>query len=217
MNAFAALLAAVDFQTIKFIVVMIVFLLAGLAQLVAKLQKIQPPAGRPRPPRPVAPDVADEIEEFMRRAANRRNVQGTQPVAAPTPPPTPAAVQPGRAEVSAEQPVGGQVEEHVKKYLDAQDFSRRSQELGEEVAQVDRDVGQHLHEVFDHQVSRLEVVPGEAAAPPVAVEPSDLSEASPEIPATFATGLLGLINSPDSLRQAIILNEIIHRPEERWG
>jgi hypothetical protein len=215
MNAFVPLLAAVDFALIKFIVVMIVFLLAGLAQLVAKLQKIQPPAGPARPTRPVAPDVADEIEQFMRRAANRRNVPGTQPVAAPTP--TPAAAPPVGALVSAEQPVGGQVEEHVKKYLDAQDFSRRSQELGEEVAQVDRDVGQHLHEVFDHQVSRLEVVPGEVAAPPVVAEPSDLAEALPAIPATFATGLLDLVSSPDSLRQAIILNEIIHRPEERWA
>ncbi len=164
--------------------------------------------------RAVAPDVAEEIEEFMRRAANRRNVQGTQP--APAPPPTPAAAEPARAQVGVEQPVGGQVEEHVKKYLDAQEFSRRSQELGEEVAEVDREVGQHLHEVFDHQVSRLEVVPGEAAAPPEAAEPSDLAEASPNMPATFATGLLDLVSSPDSLRQAIILNEILHRPEERW-
>jgi hypothetical protein len=26
-----------------------------------------------------------------------------------------------------------------------------------------------------------------------------------------------LVSSPDSLRQAIILSEILHRPEERWG
>ncbi len=172
MNSFVPLLAALDVVLIKAIVVMIVFILAGIAQLLAKLQKIQPPAGRPRPPRPVPPDVAEEIEEFMRRAANRRNVQGTQPASAP--PPTPSAAEPLRAEVVAEQPVGGQVEEHVKKYLDAQDFSRRSEELGEEVAQADREIGQHLHEVFDHRVSRLEQVPGEAAAPPLAAETSEL-------------------------------------------
>jgi len=212
MNPFIPLLAAINVDLLKFAMLMVFFLLAGLAQLVAKLKKVQPP---PAKPRPIQADVADEIEEFMRRAAaRRRGAPGTPtaPAAAP-----PQAAQPVQAEVVAEKPVGGQVEQHVKKYLDAEDFSRRSQELGEEVTQVDREVDQHLHQVFDHDVSRLAVVPGEAAAPPTAVEPAELGVSAPEIPATFATGLLDLVGSPDALRQAIILNEILHRPEERWG
>ena len=66
-------------------------------------------------------------------------------------------------------------------------------------------------------MSKLEAVPGEAAAPPVAVGPAEFADAGSEVPASFATGLLDLVSSPDSLRQAIILNEILHRPEERWG
>jgi hypothetical protein len=215
MNAFVPLLAALDVVLIKAVVVMIIFFLAGIAKLLANLQKIQPPAGRPRPSRPVPPDVAEEIEEFMRRAASRRNAQGTRP--ASPPPATPPAAEPVPAEVVAGQPVGGQVEEHVKKYLDAQDFSRRSQELGEEVVQADREIDQRLHEVFDHRVSRLELVPGEAAAPAFAAETAEPTEAPAAGSTPLATGLLDLIGNPESLRQAIILNEILYRPEERWA
>jgi len=88
--------------------------------------------------------------------------------------------------------------------------------LGKRVAQADQQIDQRLQQVFDHRVSKLEVVPGEAAAPPMAYEPPDLVGASADIPATFATGLLELVSSPESLSQAIILNEILHRPEERW-
>ena len=72
--------------------------------------------------------------------------------------------------------------------------------------------------MFDHSVSQLAAVPGEAAAPPMAAEPPELTEPSAlEIPATFATGLSAILASPDSVRQAIVLSEIFHRPEERWS
>ena len=72
----------------------------------------------------------------------------------------------------ARRPVGGEVSAHVKKYLDSEKFESRAGELGQDVVQtVDREIDQHLHQVFDHSVSRLAAVPGEAAAAP-AVEPS---------------------------------------------
>ena len=99
-----------------------------------------------------------------------------------------------------------------------QEFTRRSEDLGEEVAQADREIDQHLHQVFDHRVSQLELVPGEAAAPPAATfETSETTEAAPVASLPVAVGLLDLIGSPESLRQAIILNEILQRPEHRWG
>ena len=118
----------------------------------------------------------------------------------------------------AGKPVGGQVTEHVQKYLDAEEFTRRAGELGGEVTQAVEEVDQHLRQVFDHSVSQLAAVPGEAAAPPAAAEPPELTELSLlEIPATFATGLSTLLADPDSVRQAIVLGEIFRRPEERWG
>ena len=85
------------------------------------------------------------------------------------------------------------------------------------MAQADREIDQRLHQVFDHNVSNLELMPGEAATAPVVVAPLELTEQSLlDIPATFATGLSDLLADPDSVRQAIVLNEILHRPEERW-
>ena len=215
MNPFVPLLAAVDNDLIRVVVVVIIFIIAGVSQLVAKLRQIPPPEKRPLPPRPAPPDVIGEIEQFLQRAAERqRSPKGVRRVAAEQASP---AAKPVQAELVAEQPIGDQVGEHVTKYLDEQDFSRREVELGKEVAQADRQIDQRLHQTFDHRVSQLAAVPGEAAAPPVAYEPPDLVGASADIPDTFATGLLELVGNPDSLRQAIILSEILHRPEERWG
>jgi hypothetical protein len=212
------LLAAFDPGLIKLVVLVIIFIFAGIAKLLAKIQRIPPPGQRPLSPRPAPPDVADEIEEFMRRAAQRQPAKGTRPLGSP---PSPPRAEPVRAEVIAEvaapKPVGGQVSEHVQKYLDEQEFSRREVELGKQVAQADQQIDQHLQQVFDHRVSKLAATPGEAAAPPVAYEPPDLVGAATDVPASFATGLLDLIGNPDSLRQAIVLNEILRRPEDRWG
>ena len=82
-------------------VIVLIFIIAGIAQLVAKIRQIPPPGQRPLPPRPAPPDVADEIEEFMRRAAQRATRPrrtGQLVVQQPSPP----AAEPVRAEVVAE-------------------------------------------------------------------------------------------------------------------
>jgi hypothetical protein len=219
MNLFPPLLAAGDIETlVKIGALFLFFLLPALGRMLAKGRQAQPPAGAPpRPQRPVPPQVADEIGEFLRRANEHRAAEQPPPQPA-RPKPLPPVQQPVRAEVVAEVPVGTQVNEQVKKYLDTQSFSRREEALGKEVAQADQQIDQHLHQVFDHSLSRLETVVGETAAPPAAVESPEVADTTaPEIPATFATGLLALVTSPDSLRQAVILSEILHRPEERWG
>lgn len=218
MNHLAPLFA-IDPALIKLIVIIFIFVVPAIGKLLEKLRQIPPPAGRPIPPRPADVDVADEIEDFMRRAAERHARKGTRPVVVETaapPAPKPAAAAPVKAEVVVEQPVGGQVTEHVSKYLDSQQFANRESQLGQEVAQADKQINEHLQQVFDHRVSKLEAVPGEAAKAPAAYEPPDLVGAAADIPDSFATRLLDLMVNPDSLRQAIILNEILHRPEERW-
>lgn len=169
-----------------------------------------------RPEQPAATNVADEIDEFMRRAAQARSKEVAKPVRRPQM--RPAVEKPVQAEVVADVPVGGQINKQVEKFLDTQEFSQRSTQLGGEVAQADKSIDQHLHQVFDHKVSKLESVPGEAATAPVVAVPIELTEQSLiDIPATFATGLTDLLADPDSVRQAIVFNEILNRPVERWG
>ena len=223
MSPFDPLLAAGDAELVKLVIIIVFGILVGIGKFYAMVKKGQPPAAmgqRPNPPPPVNVNASNEIEEFMRRAATTpRTAANAGPVRRP---PQPQLRQPAenpvQARVITEEPVGAKIGKQVEQDLDTQEFTKRSTQLGSEVAQADKEIDDHLHQVFDHHVSKLEFVPGEAATPPVVVGPVELTEQSLlDIPATFATGLTDLLADPDSVRQAIVLNEILHRPEERWS
>jgi hypothetical protein len=211
MSPFVPPLAAIPMEElIKLAVIFLIFIVPAIARLLAKGRQLQgPAAGKPRPDRPVPTDVSKQIEEFLRRRTTPQEPPKPPPPARRPPPP------PVQAEVVGERPVGGQVGQHVAQYLDEEQFQRRESQLGKEVAQADRQIDQHLQQVFSHPVSKLEAVPGETAGPPTAAGPSGAEETS-EASADVAAGLFNLLSTPDSLRQAILLNEILQRPEERW-
>jgi hypothetical protein len=221
MNLFIPLFADVG-DVIRILVILLIFVVPVIGQLIAKIRQIPPPDKRPLPPRPAPANMADQIEEFMRRAIQHPPEEQARPAAqasrAEVVMASPA-IEPIRAEAvdqSLGGPMGGQLSDHVKTYLDEQKFERREVDLGKEISQVDQAIGQHLRQVFDHRVSEMEPAKG-AAAVAVAYEPPDLVGAMANIPQTFATGLLDRVVDPDSLREAIILSEILQRPEERWG
>jgi hypothetical protein len=148
----------------------------------------------------------------MRRAAQRRANQA--PI--PAPPLRSAAEKPLAAEVIPETPVGAGVSQHVQEYIDTGGFTQRSGQLGKEVTSEVSQMDEHMHEVFDHEVSRLAGRPGEAAAP-LAVQDSPLPEDQQAgLPPLTAGGLAAMLGDPNSIRQIIVLNEILRRPEERW-
>jgi len=215
MISAALLWAAGVFEWVPFLVAILIMLASALAQWLGKMRQApQRPAGAAPPParRPQGNAVDDEIGEFLQRAAQRRAKQG----APSSPPARRPAEQPVLAEAAPETPVGGQVSEHVQEFLDAGEFSRRTSQLGGEVAQTDAQLGEHLHEVFDHEVSRLATKPGETAAAP-AVEGSPLPEDQPAaLVATSSADLIALLSNPEGIRLAIVINEILRRPEERW-
>ena len=155
----------------------------------------------------------------MRRAAAKPRPRRTPgPIRRPPQPQLrPQVEKPVQAQVVSDEPVGAKIGKEVERDLDTQEFSNRTDQLGSEVTQAVGEIDQHLHQVFDHHVSNLELLPGEAAAAPAAVGALELTEQSLlDIPATFATGLTDLLVNPESIRQAVVLNEILHRPEERW-
>ena len=188
-----------------------------------------PPAGRPQQAAPNP--VADEIEEFLRRAAGRRQrgeveeveVLAPEPMKArgrpaevavvrpkvavvrPQPQPArPMLAQPiaGLADTSAD--LGQGVVSHVSEHIGASSFAASTSRLGEDVALADDKLESRLHQKFDHSVSHLaqrEAGPGETSR----------KGASP-----LAESLAKMFQSPESMRQVIILNEIFRRPEDRW-
>ncbi|MGO9110473.1 MAG: hypothetical protein ACLP9L_14725 [Thermoguttaceae bacterium] len=188
--------------------VMIVFIIIPLIGVVAsKLREIGQP-GNPVPPgRSDSGRIQEQIDEFLRRAAQRR---GGQPV----------AEQPLPVELVADDdtPVGGRVGQQVQKYLDTSDFRRRSEELGGEVAQSDQQFTKQVGQAFSGEVSRLAARPGEAAQPVEVVEveaagPEYLSRPTLDALPLAGSGLAELLGSPENIAQAVIMSEILRRPE----
>lgn len=202
------------------IIAVLSVLFSGLSKLLEKLRQAQRPPNNPpqrpggmAPPRQVPGEgqaMEDEIGEFLRRTAKRRGPQAAQ--AAPPPALEPELIEPERS-----GPVGGQVAEHVRDFLSSGEFSHRTAPLGGEVAQADEQLGEHLHQVFDHDVSSLEAKPGEVSAQPAAVVGPGADLAAVDLPVTAAAGLVALLSDMENVRQAIVINEILRRPEERWA
>lgn len=199
-----------------------------------------PPAqGRPQPQgRPAAPgrpqahpqgrpanELEEEVSDFLRRAAERR---GGQPPMSPKPAPKPVMqrprpappASPTRPPLSAPtpaaeppklRPVGAGLSEQVQEDLDTAEFRRRAAQLGVDVDQADERMLTHLHEAFDHQLGQLDLGATDSA-PPEKPSYADRLTSGPAAP----IGLAGLLGSGADLRRAVIVSEILRRPEERW-
>jgi hypothetical protein len=243
MNPLGPLLAAGD-DLIGALIVLLVIAVPAIFNLMARWKEAQKEAARrmrggarpgaaPRGPIQVGgvpaggrPDaVKDEIAEFLRRAAQGR--AGAREAAAPQPPrrppqpprpafgpPAPRAPVPVELEVVEEPALGKGVVTHVQEYLDSKEIVEHVQKLGAEVDQTDERLEEHLHETFDHKLSRLGRLPDEPREPESEQPPE---AAGPEMPSTAAAGFAALLADATSVRQAIILNEILRRPEDRWG
>lgn len=165
--------------------------------------------------------MARDIEEFLRKAAERRAQQkqgGGAPPPAATPPqrpkvakpaerpktianPTPARQQPVMAEaVEVEPNWNVPVAQHVQQHLDTSRIAQQTQRLGEEVGLADEKMEEHLQQVFQHRVGQL--ASSSATDPPPAKSlPSSTSE------------LFQILRQRKTLRQAILLTEILKRPD----
>jgi len=219
----APLFAARGGELIGLVMFILIFLVPLLGQILSKM-KAPPPKGAARPARPARPaasaSVQTEIEEFLRRANQKKAAPVNRPARPqpirPMPGGKPVRAEVVRAEVVRERPVGGEVEKHVKKYLDQEEFARRSKKLGEDVAEADDKIEKRLKSVFDHSLSKIAATPGETAAPPAA----KLADAAPQVAAVIPAAAVGdiaaLFGNPASIRQAVILSEILNRPLERW-
>lgn len=210
-------------------IVAIIMVIAVIAEVIAKWREAQAAAKKAKPgqPAPAAGQdpLADEIGEFLRRASKRRGEASQRPArAAGTPRPARAQGRPAQAPRSgqAEQPaqpilVGepdGGVAQHVQEHL-KRTFKHLNPELGKEVAEADDKLDSRLHRVFDHQVGRLSGLAGESAKPTTTEEPGTPPPRVPAVP--LAQAVAGMFTNPATVSQAILLHEILRRPEERWG
>jgi hypothetical protein len=102
---------------------------------------------------------------------------------------------------------GDAVSRHVAEHLrGTEQIAEHTRHLGEEVDQADEKLESHLHQVFDHQVGRLKTTATDYAA---------LAASDAKRTGFTAGSIAGMLLSPDNLRNAIILGEILKRPDER--
>lgn len=102
---------------------------------------------------------------------------------------------------------GESVADHVAEHLKRGAFDERASHLGEELSQTDERLEARLHEKFDHRMGTL-------SARRQAREAADADKN--EYVNSAADNLFDLISTPQGVQQAILLNEILTRPADRW-
>ena len=156
--------------------------------------------------------MADDLEAFLKRAAARRAQQRKS--SARPPQPRPATAPPVRTSpppVRAES-IPPRMRTPPPADVDRQ-FARRSHQMEVETEQLGRDVEQedirleaHMHDTFDHRVGELDEDAGFAG---------DLGSTTPKRD-DVSLDLIALLRNPASIRNAVLLSEILQRPEHRW-
>ena len=209
---------------------LVVFIVWVLNQAIGRVAQPQNPQRRPMAPQQPRPQqkVDDEIEAFLRRAAQQRGQAQRPPAPAMAQPAAPrtlvqrsdAAAAARRAAAEAVVPVemvdeeegpagmrGVSVSEHVQRHLDTRDFQQRANTITK-VDLADEELEERLHQAFDHQVGTL-------ASRAEAKQAAAAASAAATATKVTASGVYAMLKDPNSLRNAIILQEILRRPEER--
>ncbi len=169
--------------------------------------------------------VFNEIEQFLARARQQtQQAAGQRPLVA-----KPLAAEPVVAELAGpRRGLGGampsspgslssrkQVASHVKTYLDTSDIDAQVELLGDSVEIADDVMEAHLKEVFDHRIGTLQQSAADTQASRHAASNARKRATGESVmapPVDFAA----LLANAGDLRKAIVLNEILQRPVERW-
>ena len=183
--------------------------------------------GGARPQPPAAPeagpelrgDLQKQIEEFLRQATGERPVQPEpqpRPIAQPKPAaPKPAAPRPVVAKAVTPPAVSSRetapragVERNVGSF-----------------AAGKTDVARHVQDAFAHDLKHdrpgigLANAPLRAGRSPLAGQPAAAPAApkrTAKLPVSTAAELLEALRNPATIRQTILLREVLERPVDRW-
>jgi hypothetical protein len=162
------------------------------------------PASRQRP--------SDEIVVLLDEAPPQRLREARAPTlqpAAQQPPQQPPQRQPRRErQPKGQRGKGKSVAEHVAERVGSSTRQMREEvsHLGERVIQADKQFDVQLEQKFGHRLGSLSDSTAENAR----------KESATPKAATPAAQIAALLASPDGIRQAIVLNEILRRPDDRW-
>ena len=168
--------------------------------------------------------MARDIEEFLRRAAERRQKQqGKQ--SAPQQKqrgvreiieqrrveivePEVVEVVPAksiqRAPLNQRDAPRETLSEHVSSHIDSTDIAYHAEHLGDRIQNIDEKVAARIKRRFNHDVGQLDDKP--------TVQDDVVATVTKDEVSQVASDLMEMLRSPKSVRQAILVSEILKRP-----
>lgn len=192
--------------------------------------RFDPVRDRPRPPQPAGDDAADsrsvlekQIAEFLREATGEKKPQPTinQPTMQKSEPGVATRPQPPRPEQRADadrrapQPprAAAPVRREPKKNAVTREAAARiTERITETASQQPRpqneSVARHVQDAFSRELTHLRGT--------ITQDEPQAGNASQTSALTPAEELMHLLRNPVTVRQVILLREILDRPVDRW-
>jgi hypothetical protein len=97
------------------------------------------------------------------------------------------------------------VADHVKSHLDTSRIAEHAENLGDRIASVHDQVDQEIHQRLDHDINKIDDQPTITDDPRTGVVGANVPPIAQE--------LLNMLSKPSSIRQAILMREILDRPK----
>ena len=104
------------------------------------------------------------------------------------------------------------VSEHVRRHIDSTDVSSHAESIGDHaenladrIQQTDERLEARLHQKFDHRLGKLDTK--------LETEVEKAASVSVDAISQISSDLIKLLTSPTTVRQAILINEILSRPD----
>jgi hypothetical protein len=177
-----------------------------LEEFLKKAQKREQPKKQSsrQEPQPVAAASRNDTRKTRRRGEDRSNANKRRTLAAPLP-----TLTESRAKDDAQRKAqrGEGVDEHVRHAIDTRKFEQRAAQLGQ--LEATAQMQSHLQEAFSHQLGSL----GPATTPAAMMPAATAATAA----AARSAAPIAAILSGGNLKQAVVLKEILERPEDRWS
>ena len=148
--------------------------------------------------------MAGDLEEFLKRAAERRAQKQQQAAGGKVA--KPLRQRPEYSDARRERTIRKRADDHipVAEVVESENRSQPLAERREKIAKAKRKADQSRQQSKRHDQAL--------------VEPAMLDDSSPSDSETSpAEELLRLLQQPNGIRQAFLLQEILQRPEDRWS
>lgn len=167
------------------------------------------------------PELNSEIEQFLKRASERRGEKQQREKPQRQFPQSPSSDRPRsqneppkppreKREQRDKRPEFGSVAASVEQHLGSRNFDQREKKLAEDVVRAEAQLEQHVQQTFSGRLGNLSS-DTDTTGPLTDVQTEaidDRTQVAKELAASLA--------NPQSIKQAIMLHEILMRPIDRW-